>query len=81
MNPSSYSSYLNLAYIAHIKKDYKKAETLCDIAINIRPYCSEAYYNRCLAMIAQGISKFESAIRDLNSAYSCYYLEYFKCSG
>lgn len=64
-----------------MRKDYEGAIRLCDVAINMKPYCPEAYYNRCLAFAARGQEFYGEAIGDARCAVSCGFLERFKGTG
>lgn len=81
-NPISYSSYINLATISFSTRRFESCKGYCDLAIQSRPYQSEAYYNRCLlSLVPQGgLSLFEG-YQDINAALSCLRLRLFINSG
>lgn len=46
-----------------------------DVAINIKPYSGEAYFNRCLALASLG--RYSEAANDIRAAFSCLFYDAF----
>lgn len=86
LSPKDPMSYLNLAYVKNLAKDYKEAIALLDSAIFLNPFYAKAYVNR--GVIKGDLGAHQDAVNDLNLAikidsnYALAYLnrayDYFK---